>query len=294
MPVISAIGKAKVNLTLDILGKRDDGYHELATVMQSIALYDRLVIEPASDLSLELMLRSGVSKWLPNDDRNDVLRAARLLQKRFGITSGARIQLHKFIPTQAGLGGGSADAAAALLGLNQHWQIGLSQADLLPLAMELGSDTPFMLVGGTAICRGRGEIVQPVSAALRKHLVLFKPPGGLSTSRVFQRMELTQMGNCYTDRFIAVVDSKKDDPFDYMNNHLQDAAFKLLDELRIFADLLQQRGVRQWQMSGSGSTIFVVIDEKEQAQQLRRELTPPSWWSFVTRTVDCGAELVLS
>jgi len=190
--VIAVTARAKINLTLDLLGKRDDGYHELMSVMQSIELFDRLLLEPADDLTLELTLRSGVSRWLPKDERNDVMRAALLLQTRCGVQMGAKITLEKFIPTQAGLGGGSADAAAALLGLDRLWELNLSQQDLMDLAAELGSDVPFTLVGGTALCRGRGEVLQSLPPLPATHLTLFKPPRGLSTTRIFQALDLSE------------------------------------------------------------------------------------------------------
>jgi len=285
------IGRAKINLTLDLLGKRDDGYHELMSVMQSIDLFDRLIIRPSSELSLGMSLRSGVSKWLPQDERNDVMRAAHLLHKQCGVSCGAEIFMEKFIPTQAGLGGGSADAAAALIGLNKHWKLGLSDEELRDFAAQLGSDIPFNLRGGTALCRGRGEIVQPLPPLPPVYVTLFKPPRGLSTSRIFSTLNISDFEEGTSLKFVDALLSEDACMFDFMSNQLQETACNELPELFEFTRRLRDEGVPWWQMSGSGSTIFVLAKDKEQALRYRKDLAPLYWWSFATKTSDKGAEL---
>jgi len=148
---------AKVNLALEVLGKRADGYHEIATVLQAVDLFDRIAVETADSLSLHTD-----DPDLPTDEGNLVMRAARLLQKAAGIETGARIRLQKRIPVAAGLGGGSSDAAATLWGLSRLWKLRWPTARLQELAVELGMDVPFFLGAGRAVARGRGEQLAPL------------------------------------------------------------------------------------------------------------------------------------
>jgi len=173
--------RAKINLTLDVVGRRPDGYHELASVMQEIELADTLVLEPAEDISLVVD-----PPVVPAGEDNLVLQAARLLQEYGGVRRGAALRLRKRIPVGAGLGGGSADAAAALKGLNRLWRLGLDPGTLAELGARLGSDIPFCLTGGTALVTGRGEVVEPLPYLPRAELVLVKPDLTVSTAEVYR------------------------------------------------------------------------------------------------------------
>lgn len=185
---------AKVNLFFEVLGKRDDGYHEIETLMCPIDLYDTLYFREQSDgqIQLECTIASSPGAgqtWaadVPGGNANLVVRAVEWLRRRTGANRGAAIHLVKRIPTAAGLGGGSSDAAAALLATNELWKLGLSQAELMRGAAELGSDVPFFLAGGAAICRGRGEHVEPVTGLGKLDLVVVRPPAGLSTVDVYR------------------------------------------------------------------------------------------------------------
>jgi 4-diphosphocytidyl-2-C-methyl-D-erythritol kinase len=172
---------AKINWTLEVLGKRDDGYHEIRSVLQTINLCDWLTLEPADGLSLEVHrgTRSFRRHSSETPDWNLAFRAARLLAQRCGVAAGARLGLHKHVPIAAGLGGGSSDAAAALRGLRSLWRLDLSDDDLMSMAAELGSDVPFFIVGGTALARGRGELIEPLPDIEQRHLLLMKPPSGV-------------------------------------------------------------------------------------------------------------------
>src|SRR5579885_1660078 len=183
---------AKINLTLDVLGRRADGYHELVTVMQEIDLYDTLCLTTADDGKVQLLC--SVPEL--NNTENLVVRAAELVRRQRGLEQGVRIELLKRIPVAAGLGGGSSDAAAVLLALQR--QLPLSPTDLLDLAAALGSDVPFFLTGGLALCEGRGERVQPLDAQLppsMRWLLLLKPAISISTAAVFRSLSASD----YTD-----------------------------------------------------------------------------------------------
>ncbi len=178
---------AKINLTLDILGRRADGYHDLATVMQTVDLYDTLCLTATSDDGVSLIC---TTPELSNDE-NLAVRAAQLVRQRFAPRQGIGIELYKRIPMAAGLGGGSSDAAAVLLALQQWWQLPFSLSDLLDMAATLGSDVPFFLTGGLALCEGRGERVTtlaPYWPPSMRWLLLLKPAISVSTAAVFRSL----------------------------------------------------------------------------------------------------------
>ena len=182
---VVAWAPAKVNLHLEVLGKRPDGYHEIATLMVAIRLFDTLVFrdEPTGDIRLQCT-RHGLS----TGPDNLVVRAAHLLQQHAGCQRGAAIRLVKRIPLAAGLAGGSTDAAATLAGLNELWKLGLGREELANLAARLGSDIPFFLDGPAAWCSGRGERVKATPLGATLDFVLLCPPFGLSTADVYRRV----------------------------------------------------------------------------------------------------------
>src|SRR5438067_3688228 len=185
---------AKINLTLDVLGRRPDGYHELRTLMQTIDLYDTLCLS----ITDENRVRVICTQPELNTADNLAVRAAEAVRQRLALSRGIVIELHKRIPLAAGLGGGSSDAAVVLLALQQWWQLPLSPTDLLMLAASLGSDVPFFLTGGLALCAGRGEQVRalvPRWPASMRWLVLVKPAIGVSTAAVFRALPASD----YTD-----------------------------------------------------------------------------------------------
>ena len=175
--MVTIRGRAKINLTLDVLGLRDDGYHEIATVMQSLALADTLTLtREESGIALTVDMPG-----LETDERNLAWRAAALVIEHCGIRGGVRIDIVKRIPVAAGLAGGSADAAAVLRGMNELYALGLSDAELCALGAQIGSDIPFSLMGGTVFATGRGENMKPLADFPKIHVVLAKPPVDVST-----------------------------------------------------------------------------------------------------------------
>ena len=170
---------AKINLTLDVTGRREDGYHTLDTVMQTVSVWDEVEIKKINKPGIRLFCNR---EYLPVVTQNTAFRAAQYFFERCGITGqGLSIHIRKYIPSRAGMGGGSADAAAVLHGLNQMFHAGLPQQELVELGARVGADVPFCVVGGTCRCRGIGEQVEPVSPLPDCWLVLCKPPAGMST-----------------------------------------------------------------------------------------------------------------
>ncbi len=175
---------AKVNLTLDVLGERGDGYHDVETVLHTVALHDILILREAGD-GVELVVRDSD---VPADHRNLVVRAAQLVRETFQVDRGVQIELHKRIPAAAGLGGGSADAAVTLLGLAQMWKLRVDGRTLAGLAAQLGSDVPFFLEGGAALARGRGERLEPLPPLPTTWVVLGRPRLPVATEWAYRQL----------------------------------------------------------------------------------------------------------
>jgi len=258
----------KVNLTLEVLGKRPDGYYEIRTVMQAVDLCDELefvrLARPRVTLSCD---RPG----LPIDEDNLVVRAARLLQDRCGARAGVAVRLRKRVPIGGGLGGGSSDAAVTLLALNDLWGLGLSLEELRPLAAELGSDVPFFLWGGRALCEGRGELVTPMDDGPPLHFVLVMPGLHVATGAVY-----AAAGNALTSRAGARNNVSGDRgeagvrPIHcVLRNDLQGPALAVEPELRSLQEglmgLAQECRCKGLLLCGSGSSYLMLMGDHEAA-----------------------------
>jgi len=282
---------AKLNLGLKVLGKRPDGFHEIATVLQTIALEDRLEAVEASGLSLVCD-----DPAIPAGATNLVLRAARGFQARVPAAGarGAAFTLVKAIPAGAGLGGGSSDAAGALVLLEALWGVPLSDATRFEIAAELGSDVPFFLRGGRALGEGRGERLTSLPAGPELAIVLGTPPVALSTADVYRelRAPLTPPDAGVTvTRFLVKLAEGND--FARAENDLERAAFTMRPELVAFRDALRRHGAEPALLCGSGSSVFGMCSRAEEASvaatRLRAEF--PGWAVRVTRTTGLGARL---
>ncbi|HEX4825485.1 MAG TPA: 4-(cytidine 5'-diphospho)-2-C-methyl-D-erythritol kinase [Candidatus Polarisedimenticolaceae bacterium] len=281
----------KINLALKVLGRREDGFHEIVTVFQAIDLADRLIVGDAEALTLETADTS-----IPRDGTNLVLRAAALLRERVPAAAGrgAAFHLEKRLPVGGGLGGGSSDAAGALVALDRLWQLGLSEDALRGLAAELGSDVPFFLAGGTALGTGRGEIVERLPSIPARDVVLGVPRGGLLTSEVYRALgrALTPTPRDVTvTRFFVKLAERND--FALATNDLEEAAFVMRGDLVAFRDALRASGAELALLSGSGSSVFGVFRAEKDAASialaLRREF--PDWAVHRCRTVASGVRV---
>ena len=265
---------AKLNLYLEILSRRPDGFHELDTVMTAISLYDTLSVRPnpgspqiafsiRTSLGNSQSAESASVETVPADHTNLIVRAAQLLQSRSGTDQGAAIHLIKRIPVAAGLGGASSDAAATLVACNELWKLGWQRERLAELAAQLGSDVPFFIYGGTATCRGRGEIIHPMPARPCQHFVVAKPPVGLSTADVYGACEVPrkpqQRDIAELKHFVA-------------RNRLQHAAQRLTPWIGQLAAAFSHSGARYHGMSGSGTSYFAICANAAAAFRLRRRL----------------------
>ncbi len=278
---LCVLAPAKLNLSLAVLGRGPDGFHLLETVMLSIRLYDSLRVSPLETNLIELICR-GVprganSKSIPlaADDKNLVLRAAHLLKSHTGSQSGAAIELTKRIPMEAGLGGGSSDAAATLVALNRFWKLGLTSPELHSLAAQLGSDVNFFLDSHIAAeCIGRGEQVTPVPVSRPLHFVIVKPPFGLSTGNVFRQWGTNQQSSPLSVQ--QTVDALKTGRLDQLAqatfNDLTAPAATIEPKLAELLSRLQRENVVASGMSGSGSSCFALCRNSAHARTVAGRL----------------------
>ena len=251
--VVRLSAPAKINLGLEVLGCRPDGFHALATVYQEIGMADELEFRPDADLRLE-----AEGDPTPPGEENLVVRAARALAAAAGIAPRATIRLTKRIPSRAGLGGGSSDAATTLLGLDRLWGTAVGAARLREIAARLGSDVPFFLTGGTAFGHRRGECVHRLPPVPELGLVLIAPYAGLSTPEVFRAgaFALTPPRNCNIMRRFAHYQRTGDGLSELVHNDLQVPAERLLPEIQDWRYRLQGLGATCAALSGSGSAVF--------------------------------------
>jgi 4-diphosphocytidyl-2-C-methyl-D-erythritol kinase len=272
---------AKVNLALEILGRRGDGYHEIATVMQAVDLSDHLELEDADALEL----RTAAAD-VPTDDGNLALRAARLLREAARVERGVRITLDKRIPVAAGLGGGSTDAAAVLVGLNRLWGLRWPRARLDEVAVDLGMDVPYFLRGGAALATGRGEQVEPVRGGALA-LVLLNPCVPLSTAAMYGRVTPAMYSDGARTRTLAdeLRARKPSRVAAALHNTLEEPARGVLPQVLQMEAALQAAGALGAVMSGSGPTVFGVARSFDHARQIRRRVTRGSWACWAVRTL---------
>jgi len=263
------LAPAKINLFLEVLGERPDGYHNIETLVQEVNLFDEITLKVAEGLSLTV---EGYS--LPEGRGNLMMRAARLLQRDSGTSLGARMSLVKRIPVGAGLGGGSSDAAAALAGLNILWGLNYPRGALLSLASRIGSDVCFFFYGHTAICRGRGEIVEPVQEKRRFLYLLVCPEIEISTGMVYRELkkDLTEKrlsANFYMETYMG---SGSAEVGRHYFNRLERTAQRLFPELRALKGRLARTGCQGIGLSGSGGTYFLSFINDKRRKEAREVL----------------------
>lgn len=293
--------RAKINWTLDILGRREDGYHLMDMLMQSVTLADTVTITPSERLELAVTTayrsvtscEAAAAEPVPVDERNIAFKAAIALQNHTGCKKGAKICLEKRIPSGAGMGGGSADAAAVLYGLNKLWQLELSPVALREIGLKLGADVPFMLAGGLARVNGIGEKIVPLSPAPSVWLVLLQPCDGLSTKEIFTAYDLPDK-----DMFIShprTVEAQKalltGDLLGLgaaMDNVLEAISVAKRPAIRTAGQMLETAGAIRAMMTGSGSVVYGVFPDQESAANAHAQLAAKGLKPLLTCTAEAG------
>lgn len=281
--IVHCAACAKFNLGLQVLEKLNDGYHKIRTVYQSIALRDLLTFEEADSLSLFCS-----DPNLPSGDENLVMRAAKEMTGFLSLPPrGARISLTKRIPVQAGLGGGSTDAAVTLLGLNELWGLGLSPRDLLPVAARLGSDVPFFLFGGTALGVGRGEEVYPLPDAPQTFILVIPGEEGMSTSEAYRRIDERLTAVERENRILPIVEAvvrgslNVEDLF----NDFEEVQTRNTRWDSILRRYSAPGGNAKFLMAGSGSAMVLLLREKAEAERALRSIRDRGGRAVLTRTL---------
>ena len=286
---VTALAYAKVNLTLEVLGRRDDGYHDVATVLQTVSLHDRLTFTPAPEIFLECSIPS-----LANPD-NLAWKAAESLKKAADYRGGARITIEKRIPEAMGLGGGSSDAAATLAALNRLWNLGLSAAELENVGRSLGADVPFLVGGGTALGAGIGDRLTRLRPLARRLLVIVCPPSDVEekTRRMYGLLD----DESYTDGKVtrALVDAiERGAPYRHLlYNAFEPVAFDVFPGLdRVMRDM-EDCGAKQVSLSGSGPALFTLVASADEGRSMRERLVRYGRRAFLVETVSASPHLTL-
>ena len=307
MDKMKLLAPAKLNLILDITGKRPDGYHEVRMIMQTVRWYDVLLLERTEGHGIIFRVADAEGRFLPEeesgiplDERNLVLRAVRMLTDRPDRFDGLSITLTKNIPSQAGLGGGSSDAAAALYGLNRLYELGLSREELAEKALRLGADVPFFLIGGTCLAEGVGEKLTAIPSLDLQNILIVKPSASLSTKLVYEYCDvLPAPDHPDTEGFFHALSKKEtlSDTFlsticEKMGNVMEQAAFSICPEVRDLRENLLALGAEAALMTGSGSAVFGIFRDRETAvkaeENLRRRI--PDSVALLTGTTEFGVE----
>ncbi|MGT2933434.1 4-(cytidine 5'-diphospho)-2-C-methyl-D-erythritol kinase [Streptococcus catagoni] len=261
---------AKLNLGLDILGKRVDGYHDLSMVMISVDLCDYVTVTDRKEN--EIIVESDNPR-MPNNQKNDVFKAARLLKDQYHIQSGVSIYLSKKIPVCAGMGGGSSDAAATIRALNKLWGLELTKEEMVKVGMQIGSDVPYCLHGGYAKVKGKGELVTPIKANLSSWVVLVKPDFGISTRTVFPDIDCDQISRVDIAKIVSSLEKN-----DYeglkasIGNSLEDISIARKPFIQKIKDKMMTSGADLALMTGSGPTVFALCRNERQANRVVNSL----------------------
>jgi len=257
---------AKINLSLDVLYKRPDGYHEVEMIMTTIDLADRIELTLLAEDKINIVSQN---RFVPDDRRNLAYQAALLLKERFHIKQGVTIAIEKVIPVAAGLAGGSSDAAATLRGLNKLWNLGLTLDELANLGAEIGSDVSFCVYGGTALAKGRGEIITELPAPPTCWVILAKPFIGVSTAEVYRCLDLKKVTHPDTNEMIKAIRAN-----DYsmvcqnVGNVLEEVTLHLHPEVAQIKDQMKRFGADAVLMSGSGPTVFGIVQHDSRMHRI--------------------------
>ena len=256
---------AKINLGLDILRKREDGYHEVRMIMQTIQMYDVLEMKKVKKPGISLSVNYP---YIPNDERNLVYKAAKLLMDEFQVKEGVEIRLEKFIPVAAGMAGGSSDAAAALVGINRLFKLGLSERDLMERAVNIGADVPYCVMRGTALAEGIGEKLTRIAQVPDCFVLIGKPGINVSTKAAYENLRLDQI-QTHPDIDGMIRDIEQGDlraMTEKMENVFEPGIIGKYPVIGEIKALMEEHGALKAMMSGSGPTVFGIFDSREKME----------------------------
>lgn len=284
MNTISLKAKAKINITLDVVGKRDTGYHEVEMVMHTIELHDHLVFKKIPENKIEI--HSNL-RFLPTDCRNLIYQVIEFVKRKYHIRDGLSIDITKMIPVAGGMAGGSSDAAQSLVAMNQLFDLGMTLSEMMQIGVVFGSDIPYCLLGGTAFCHGLGEQIIPLNSLFFKHVLVVRPKYTLPTKFVYNRFDI-KTHTAQPTRTRNIIQAIEDNDYDYVLRH----NFNVLEPISIAAhpviatikEQLTAYGGKGVLMSGSGPSVYGIFDNPETLEVAKQELAKIPEVNFVFET----------
>ncbi len=271
MKEIRLKARAKINISLDIIGKRENGYHDVEMIMQTINLYDRLIMRKTKKPTIRIKTNLP---YLPVDERNLVYKIIDYMRRQYSIREGLYVDLYKMIPVAAGLAGGSSDAAQTIIGMNKLFALGLTVEEMMDIGAMYGSDIPYCILQGTALATGLGEILEPLSPFPMMNVLIVKPKFSMSTASVYQQFDLSQVvHHPKTRKLIEAIDnSDKSYICDHLENVLETVTVKMHPELETIKQELSDLGANGVLMSGSGPTIYGLFWKQSEAEGALRRM----------------------
>lgn len=264
MDSIRLKARAKINLGLDVLGKREDGYHEVRMVMQTIGIYDRLIITRIPED--EIRIKSNL-EFLPLNENNLIYKAAKLLKEEYGYEGGVEVDLNKFIPVAAGMAGGSTDAASTLFGINKLCNLKMSQHKMMKLGLRLGADVPYCVMRGTALAEGIGEKLTSLKPMPHCWILVAKPPVNVSTKLVYENLDISEVvEHPDIDGIIKAIEAQDvTGVAEKLGNVLEQVTIPLYPVIDTIKKDMLEHGALNSLMSGSGPTVFGIFPDEETA-----------------------------
>lgn len=291
MSSIELKSKAKINLSIDVLGKREDGYHLVEMIMQTIDLYDIIKIK---EIEIDEINIKSNSSDIPLNENNIVYKAAKVLKDQFNVKNGVEIFIEKNIPVAAGMAGGSSNAAAVLVGLNKLWNLNLSEVRLQEIGLKLGADVPFCISGSAALARGIGEELTYIKGLSKDTVILVcKPNLFVSTKDVYEGLDLQNIKNRPDNEFLIECLKKGDINLLATNmvNVLETVTSKIHEEIKDIENIMLEHNALGSMMSGSGPTVFGLFDKEEDALNGKGELLNKYNQVYVVRSSEKGVEI---
>ena len=262
---------AKINLGLDVLGRRENGYHDVRMVMQTMYLYDNITLQKIEEP--EIQLKTNLH-FLPLDDKNIAYKAAKMLMEEFQIPGGIRITLDKHIPVAAGLAGGSSNAAAVLVGMNRMYDLGLSEQNLMDRGVKLGADVPYCIMRGTVLAEGIGEILTPLDPLPKCYILVAKPTVSVSTKTVYEKLDSHEIED-HPD-IDGILEGLKNADLKKVASSMGNVLERVtVDDHPIIEDIkkvMKENGALNAMMSGSGPTVFGIYEDKKLAKQAQQKI----------------------
>jgi 4-diphosphocytidyl-2-C-methyl-D-erythritol kinase len=289
MACINLKSRAKINLSIDVLGKRNDGYHIVEMIMQTIDLYDYIEISERDDNKINIK-SNNVN--IPLNEDNIVYKAANLIKEKFNINRGLDIYIQKNIPVAAGMAGGSSNAAAILVGLNEMWNLNISEQDLMEIGLKLGADVPFCINGGAALAQGIGEQLTKIKCLNDTYILVCKPDIFVSTAEVYKNLDMNKVPkrpnnklliNCLENQEIKLLAKN-------MVNVLESVTSNNYEEINKIKDIMIKYGALGSMMSGSGPTVFGLFDEYEKAVKTSEYLKRQYNQTYLVGSSERGVE----